>query len=126
MRSHLKIGLLACLVVAGVVAATPDTVEAGGRQFIQGTINQYLNGGYGGYGRGYGNYGGYGRGYGNYGGYPAYGNYGYGNRAYGGYGAGYPIYGYNNAYGYGAYGGNFSGGYPAYGYGRGIGSLFDR
>lgn len=119
MQSHLKmkIGLLACLAVAWALAATPDTVEAGGGQFIQGAINQYLGGGfgggYGGYGRSYGNYGGYGYQPNFYGGSPAYGNYGYANRAYGGYGAGYPMFGYNNNYSYG----NYGGGYPAYGYG---------
>jgi hypothetical protein len=115
MRCKLNMRLLACLALAGALATTPNAAEARGGQFVQGAINQYMNGGYGAYG---GAYGGYGRGYGNYGGYgyqsnyyrgyPAYNNYGYGARVYSGYGAGYPLYGYNNAYG------NY-GGYPRYG-----------
>jgi|SRR6185312_17432097 len=118
MRCKLNISVLACLALAGALATTPNAAEARGGRFVQGAVNQYMNGGYGaygGYGRGYGNYGGYGYQSNYYRGYPAYNNSGYGSRVYSGYGAGYPTYGYNNAYGYG----NYGGGYPAFSYGRG-------
>jgi hypothetical protein len=87
--------VLVSLGVAGWLALAPATAKAQrSRAIAQAAVNQYLNGGYGGYGVAYG--------------YP---------RPYGGYstpyGGSYPIYGYNNA----GYGYRYGGGYPAYGYG---------
>ena len=97
------------LGVAGWLALTPSTAHAQrGRVIAQAAVNQYLNGGYGGYLGAYGYpryYGGYNMAYGS-----GYTNLGHG--AYG-YGGSYPLYGYNN----GGYGYSYGGGYPAYAYG---------
>ncbi len=109
MCHRLRTSVLISLGIAGWLALVPATAEAQrGRAIAQAAVNNYLNGGYGGYRGGYGGYrGGYGypRYYGGY--TTAYGNGNYGRSNYGG----YPVYGYNN----GGYGYGYRGGYPAFG-----------
>ena len=108
MCYRLRTCVLVLLGVAGGLALTPATAQAQrGRIIAQAAVNQYLNGGYGGYPGAFASpryYGGYTTPYGN----------GYNNLGQGVYGGGgYPLYGYNN----GGYGYSYGGGYPAYAYG---------
>jgi hypothetical protein len=109
MRYRLRTCVLILLVTAGGLVFTPARADAQRSRIIaQAAVNQYLNGGYGGYPGAFG----YPRYYGGY--TTAYGS-GYSNLGHSvyGYGGSYPLYGYNN----GGYGYGYGGGYPAYSYG---------